>query len=467
MPHTNRVRGAMTPWRRRHAAERLVALCTLVLVATCDAKAHQWPGFRGPRGSGVADGSHLPVTWDASTGRNIAWKTAIPGFAHSSPIAWGDRVFVSTAVSQDPNPYFRPGYYPDGDSADDNSVHRWRLYCLDRRTGRIIWDRVAHEGAPRTKRHIKSSHASSTPVTDGRRVVVFFGSEGLYCYDVQGRLLWKQDLGALDLGSIYYPERQWGGASSPIIVDGLVIVQCDLQEGSFLAAFDLQTGRRVWTTSREEIPSWSTPALYDDGQHPQLVTNGAKYIRGYDPRTGHELWRLANTSEIVVPTPVAGDGLIFVTAGYQPGKPIFAIRPGASGDISLQAGRTSNTHVVWSTQRGGSYIPTPVLYRGLLYLNAANGVLTCYDAATGAITYERRVGDKGGAYSASPVAADGRLYLSSEDGEIHVVEAGRDYRLIATNNMGEALMATPAVTPGILIVRGLRHVFGVAESPSR
>jgi outer membrane protein assembly factor BamB len=451
----------------RRPAATFIALCAVMLLAPLDGAAQHWPSFRGPRGSGVADGSNPPVAWDASSGRNIAWKTAIPGFAHSSPIVWGDRVFVSTAVARDAKPYFRPGYYTDGDSADDNSVQSWRLYCLDRLTGKIIWDRVVFEGAPRTKRHIKSTHASSTPATDGRRLVVFFGSEGLYCYDLEGRLLWKQDLGALDLGSQYHPERQWGAASSPIIVGDLAVVQCDLQAGSFVAAFDLQTGRQVWKTSREELPSWSTPAVYDDGRRRQLVTNASKYIRGYDPATGLELWRLANTSDIVVPMPVAGDGLIFVTAGYQPGKPIFAIRSSASGDISLPADRSSNAHVVWSTQRGGSYIPTPVFYRGLLYLNASNGVLTCYDAATGAMVFERRIADKPGEYSASPVAADGRLYLSSEDGEIHVVEAGPAYRLVATNNMGEALMATPAVTPGMLIVRGLRHVFGVAAAPSR
>jgi outer membrane protein assembly factor BamB len=445
----------------------LVLAASLVLAPASpgpEPAARHWPGFRGWQASGVADDRTLPVTWDVSTSRGIAWKIAIPGLAHSSPIVWGDRLFVTTAVSADPNPQFRPGFYTEGRPAQDDSPQSWRLYCIDARTGRILWERVAHEGVPRSKRHPKSSHASSTPVTDGRHVVAFFGSEGLYGYDLEGKLLWKQDLGVLDAGSIHYPERQWGVASSPVLYDNLVIVQCDLQKGSFLAAYEIATGRRMWLTPRDEIPGWATPGVARFGAGDQIVINAARFVRGYEPRSGRELWRLANTSQITAPTPIAGADLMYVTSGYQPQKPIYAIRAGARGDISLKDGATSNDGVAWSWPRGGSYISTPLLYRGHLYTTSANGVLGCYDAATGEQVYEQRIAGKGGAYSASAVAADGRLYLSSEDGELHVIRAGRDHELLATNTFGEPLMATPAIASGRLFVRTTRHLYAIGPA---
>ena len=312
---------------------------------------------------------------------------------------------------------------------------------------------------------MKSSHASSTPATNGRVVVAFFGSEGLFAFDMDGRPLWQRDLGALDTGSIPYPERQWGVASSPLVDESRVIVQCDLQSGSFLAAFDLDTGKPLWRTPREEIPSWASPNVYVDGSRRIVVTNAGRFVRGYDARSGQEIWRLANTSEIAVPTPIVADGLVIATSGYMPSKPIYAIRASAAGSISLADSESANAQVAWSRLRGGSYIPTPLAYRGVLYLLAVNGVLSAYDLQTGTPVYEVRLGERGGAYSASPVAADGHLYIASEDGDVFVVKAGRTYELVATNTVGELLMATPALAERMLIVRGINHVFAFGAAP--
>jgi outer membrane protein assembly factor BamB len=428
------------------------------------AEAQNWPSFRGANASGVGDGRQTPTSWDVTKSVNVVWKSAIPGFAHSSPIVWGDRVYVTTAVSSNPNPYFRHGLYGDVDSDKDVSKHTWRVICLDKRTGKTVWDRVAAEGVPRVKRHIKSTHANSTPATDGKHVVAFFGSEGLYCYDVNGKLLWKQDLGVLDAGWFYDPDYQWGTASSPIIYKDMVIVQCDVQKDSFIAAYSLKDGKQLWRTAREEIPSWGTPTVYEGKARAELVTNATRAARGYDPATGKELWRLTGNPEVTATTPIAGHDLIFICNSYRPNQPIYAIRPGAVGDISLKEGKTSNDFVAWSYQRGGTYMPTPLIYGDYFYTCANQGVLSCYNARTGERLYQQRIGDKGGAYSASPVAADGKIYLSSEDGEVFVVKAGPKYELLATNPIGEVLMATPAISDGMIFVRGQHTLFAIADA---
>jgi len=275
------------------------------------AAAGSWPSFRGAQAAGVADGQNLPDAWNPTTGEHVRWRTPIPGLGHSSPIVWGDRVFVTSAVSSDPKATFRPGLYGDGDASADRSTQRWTLFALDAATGRIIWERVAFEGAPRELRHIKSTYASATPVTDGRIVVASFGSQGVYAYGVDGTLLWKADLGRLDVGAYDVPSFEWGTASSPIIWKDFVILQCDTQTDAFLVALDAATGRVVWKTERDELPSWGTPTVATTSKGSELVTNAANFVRGYDPRTGKELWRLGHSSKITAPTPIAaGDGAL-------------------------------------------------------------------------------------------------------------------------------------------------------------
>jgi outer membrane protein assembly factor BamB len=421
-----------------------------------------WPSFRGPGASGNADGQGAVAGWDVTTGRNVRWKTAVPGIANSSPIVWGDKVFVTTALSRSGDKTFRTGLYGDVKPVDDLSEHEWKIYCLDKRTGRVLWERTAHVGAPRVKRHTKASQANSTPATDGRRVVALFGSAGLLvAWDLEGRELWRADTGVLDSGWFFDATYQWGHASSPILYKESVIVQADVQERSYVAAWDLATGRRLWRTEREGVSSWGSPAILSAAGRDELVTNGTK-VRGYDPATGELLWTLGPNSEVTVATPVARDGVVYVTGGYPPVRPVYAIKAGAKGDISLPQGQEKSEAVAWSNTREGTYIPTPIAYGDYLFTCGNNGIVTVYDARTGERLARSRVG-AGGAFSASPVAADGRLYLANEDGEVHVVSADPKLAPIAKNEMKEVIMATPAISDGLIVVRTLGHVYGIGE----
>lgn len=422
-----------------------------------------WPSFRGPQASGVAEGQNLPDQWNGKTGENILWHTKIPGLAHSSPIVWGQRVYLTSAVSSDPKATFKPGLYGDGDASKDQSQHRWMIYALDKQTGKIVWERVAFQGEPREKRHIKATYANSTPATDGRIVVAWFGSQGLYTYDVNGRFLWKVDLGRLDAGAYDIPTYEWGTASSPIIWKDLVILQCDTQTDSFIIALNAKTGETVWKTDRDEIPSWGSPTVITTSKGEELVTNASNFIRGYDPRTGKELWRLGRSSKITAPTPIFADDVLVVVSGRGPERPIFVLKPGARGDITLPDGKTSSDAVIWSRTGRGSYMPTPLIYDGILYVLANNGTFDAYNLKTGDEVYRQRLPVIGSGFSASPVAADGKIYLSNEDGEIVVVAAGQKFSHIATNTMGELLMATPALSEGVMYVRSAESLFAVGR----
>jgi outer membrane protein assembly factor BamB len=430
--------------------------------------AQNWPSFRGAGATGLAESMNPPVVWDAERSINVLWEAAIPGLAHSSPIIWGDRVFVATVISGDANPDFRRAFALEGiaagESSTDTSKQSWRLYCLDKNSGKILWEKTAHEGEPKVKRHPKNSHASQTPATDGKHVLAFFGPEGLYCYDFEGKLLWSQDLKEWEFsdarnspGSITF----WGTSASPIIYRNLAIVQCDSHKSSFIAAYDIETGSKVWSTPRPATSSWSTPTVYEGKTRAELLTNGTDHIRSYDPMTGKELWRLKGTTNISTPTPFAANDLMYFDSGFHSKGPIFVIRPGGEGDVSLLKDETSNKYVAWSLPVGASENPTPIVYGDYLYVCSNNGILTCYNAKTGERIYRERIGGRGGAFSASPVAADGRIYLSSEDGDIYVIKAGPVYDLLATNSMGEVCMATPAISRGMLVVRTQHHVYAL------
>jgi outer membrane protein assembly factor BamB len=361
----------------------------------------------------------------------------------------------------------RPGQYGDVDSVDDKTKHVWKVLAIDAKTGAVVWEQTACEGVPKVKRHLKGSHASPTVATDGTHIVASFGSEGMYCYDAGGKLQWKIDLGKLDAGWFYDPEYQWGFGSSPAIWSDRVFVQCDVGQGSYIAAFALADGRELWRTTREEIPSWGSPTVIQSEKRAELVTNATKFARGYDPETGRELWRLGNNAEIAVPTPFTATGLIFVTSGYRPIQPIYAIKAGvAEGDITLKDKETSNDAIAWSKAKGGPYLPTPIAYGDHFYVCSNSGILTCYELTTGKQVYQQRLGGSSG-YTASPVAADGRLYFAGEDGTVRVVKAGPKYELLASNPLGEVVMATPAIADGMLYVRTQSHLFGLARQPAK
>ncbi len=443
---------------------RFITVCALVTAGTAlfaqQPVQQNWPSFRGTNAAGTADGKPTAVKWNAPAGENVAWKTPVDGVAVSSPIVWGNRVFVSTAVGSDPKQGIRTGQYGDVEPVADTSKHVWRLIALDKATGKVVWDKVAYEGVPKTKRHPKSSQASATPVTDGRHVIVSFGSEGLYSYDFDGKLLWKKDLGVLNPGWFFDPDYEWGIGSSPIIYKNMVIVQADIQRGSFIAAFDTATGKEIWRTQRDEIPSWSTPTILEANGKAELITQATNFTRGYDPDTGKELWKYSGNSEIAIPTPIVGPGLVVITNGYQK-QPIVAVKPGATGDITLKGEETKSASIAWSTKRGGPYIPTPVIYGDQLYVLQNNGVLVAYKVATGERIYQERLGGTGGSFSASLVAADGKVYASSEDGDVFVIKAGPAYELLAKNPVGEVLMATPAISDGLIIFRGQKNIVAI------
>lgn len=431
---------------------RLLVALLAALVVSSELSAQNWPSFRGENASGVAAAARPPTAWDLATSRNVRWKLPIPGLGHSSPIVWGDRIYLTTAVALErTTDELKLGDVDAAgiDPAKDLVRHSWRLYSIDRATGRVAWERVAYEGVPRVPRHAKSSHASATPATNGTFVVALFGSEGLFCFDASGKLLWKQDLGVMDVGLVDDPTYQWGPASSPIIVDNLAIVQNDRQKDAFLIAFDLATGKPVWRSPRSEWPAWSTPVLLRAGSRAEIVTNSPHYIRGHDPRTGKELWRIEDPKgEVKVVTPVAAEGVAIATGGYPSGgRPIYAIRPG--GEIA------------WRTENGSPYTPTPLIYEGLLYVLRDNGVVAAYDMKTGDRVYQQRLAVGAGGFSASPVAADGRVYFTSEDGEIFVVRAGRTFDLVGRNTMGQVCMATPAISGELLIVRTRSMLYGL------
>ena len=422
-----------------------------------------WPSFRGPNASGVAEGQNLPDEWNAKTGQNILWKTPVPGLAHSSPIVWGERVYVTSAVSSDPKATFRPGLYGDGDASKDRSTHKWMLYALDKRSGKVLWERVAFSGEPREKRHIKGTYANSTPATDGRIVVAWFGSQGVYAYDVNGKFLWKVDFGRIDLGAYDIPSVEWGSASSPIIWKDLVILQCDTQTDSFIVALNAATGETVWKTDRDELPSWGTPTVASTSKGDELIANASNFVRGYDPRTGKELWRIGKSSKITAPTPIFVDDILVVASGRGPERPIFVFKAGARGDLTLPEGKTSSDAVLWSRTGRGSYMPTPLAYKGILYVLNNSGTFDAYNLKTGDEIYRQRLPLVGNGFSASPIAADGKIYLFSEDGEVLVVAAGEKFTHLGTNTMGELLMATPALSEGVMYVRTAQSLVAVGR----
>jgi len=421
-----------------------------------------WPSFRGENAAGVADGYTLPSDWSVPAARNIRWKAAIPGLGHSSPVVWGNRLFVSTAISGVEKPELKVGLYGDIGSVHDASEHRWLIYALDTGSGKVVWQQTLHTGVPAIKRHPKATHANSTLATDGRYLVAFLGSEGLYGFDLDGHLLWKKDLGVLDSSYYVVPDAQWEFGSSPVIYQDRVLVQCDVLKGSFIAALNIKDGREIWRTSREDVPTWGTPTVHVEAGRAQVIVNGYRHAGAYDVETGKEIWRLQGGGDIPVPTPVVADGLVFLTSAHGPVAPLYAIRLTAAGDISLKPGETSNPSVAWSYSRDGAYMITPVVYGDYLYNAKNNGVLSCYRAKTGERMYQTRLGGGTSGFTASPVAGDGKIYFSSEDGDVFVVKAGPAFELLATNPMGDVCMASPAVSQGVVYFRTKSQVVAVA-----
>jgi outer membrane protein assembly factor BamB len=435
-----------------------IYFCFFVLLCINSvADAQNWPCWRGPNGDGTSIETSIPASWDSVT--NVVWKTPVPGLGHSCPVIWNNYVFVTTASNNSSNESLKVGLYGDIDEANDSVQHEFRVYCLDKTSGKIIWERVAHKGIPRSKRHTKASQANCTPATDGKYLVVHFGSEGLFCYDFKGNLIWKKEMGLLTPGPYSDPGVEWGYASSPIIFKDRIIVQCDIPKTPYIAALDLATGKEIWKTSRgDEVSTWCTPAIYSKEGKNLVIANGFTHICGYDFETGREIWRLGNGGDAPAPAPVIANDLIYLNSAHGKYSPIFAVRPNATGDITLAPDSTKNKFIAWSIKRGGAYMQTPLIYRGYLYNLQVNGQLTCFDALTGEVKYKESLKEP---FTASGIAADGKIYFSSEEGNIYVLKAGPVFQLLAKNALKDICMATPAISGNVIFFRTQHYLIAV------
>lgn len=433
-------------------------------VAAQPATADNWPQFRGPAASGVGSGSP-PAEWDVENNKNVLWKTPVAGLAHSSPIVWGDRVFVTTAVSAGESPELKVGLYGAGDSAKDMVEHEFKLICLDRNSGKVLWDQTAYKGIPKVRRHTKATHCNSTPATDGQYVVAFFGSEGLYCYSMNGKLLWQKDLGVLDAGPYDAQNMQWGFASSPILVSDRVIVQCDVYKSPFLAAFHARDGREIWRTPREDVCTWSTPAVYENAGRRTIAANGFKQIAGFDFETGKQVWRLTERGgDVPVPTPIVSDGLLYIANAHGNRSPIFALKTNLKGEFGLPKEGESSDAIAWWIERVGVYMQTLLSHQGILYACRDNGVLYAFDAKTGKQHYKERVGQGNAGFTASIVAAGDKLYVTNEEGDVYVLKTGPAFERMGRNPLGETCLASPAISHGALFFRTRNHVVAIGQT---
>ncbi len=429
--------------------------------ATRAARDPNWPQFRGPRASGVAEGFATVTEWDIGSGKNVLWRSALPGLALSSPIVWGERIYLTNAVRKGGKAELTVGLYGSVEPVADEGEHLLQVLCLDRKDGKILWTQTAFDGHPKFPRHPKGSFAASTPATDGEHVLAFFGTEGLFCYDPDGKLLWKKDFGDLDAGWYVMLSASWGFSASPVIHEGVVYIQCDVQKGSFVAALKASDGTELWRTPREEVPTFGAPTVDVRAGRSQLVCNGFKHIGGYDLATGKELWKLEGGGDIPVPTPVIGDGLIYITNSHGRMAPMLAIDAMAEGTLALEP--ADSPHMRWSELRRGTYMQTPLVLGEFLYACKDNGVLTCFDAAGGEVVYEERLGDGVSGFTSSPVSADGKLYFASEEGVVYVVKEGFEFTLLGKSELGEECMATPAVSGGVLYYRTRGHMTAIGS----
>ena len=416
-----------------------------------------WPQFRGPGANGIADGSGLPTRWSAT--ENIRWRAPVPGAGWSSPVIAGGRVFLTAAISSEDKEPPKKGLYFGGNRDKPTDLHRWMVYAFDFATGKLAWEREVRRGAPPIARHLKNTFASETPVTDGERVYAWFGSAGLYCFDLQGKLLWSKDSPGLEM------RYGWGTASSPILHGSRLYIVNDNDTRSYLAALDKLTGREIWRVAREDEKSnWSTPFIWTHGGHTEIVTTGTGRVRSYD-LDGKVLWEFGGMSSIVIPTPFTRHGLLYIASGYvgDQVRPVFAVKPGARGDISLRPGETSNQFIAWHLPQGGPYNPSPLVYGDLYYTLYDRGFLTCHDARTGKLVYDKvRISEGTVAFTASPWAYDGKVFVASEDGDTFVIQAGPEYKLLGTNPLNEMIMATPAIAHDSVVLRTATHLYRIA-----
>lgn len=439
--------------------EKPFSISVLVVFSLCPSIAiagPNWPQFRGPGSSGVSEETGLPERWSET--ENTAWKTPIPGRGWSSPIVWDEKIFLTSAVNEGEEEAPKKGLYLGGDrTGPPAAAHRWMVYCLDVQSGKILWERQAHQGVPESSHHLKNTFASETPVTDGERVYAYFGNLGLFAYDFEGNLKWSVKLGS------FKTRHGWGTAASPALAGEAVVIVHDNEEKSFIAAFDRKTGNELWRKDRDEKSNWATPFIWENEKRTEIVTSGSGKVRSYDPK-GNLLWELRGMSSITIPTPFARSGLLYLSSGFvlDPRRPVYAIRPGASGDISLKEGKASNSHIAWSQPAAAPYNPSPLLYDGYFYVLLDRGFFSCHEAGTGKEIYSKqRLSQDAAAFTASPWAYEGKIFCLSEDGDAFVLKAGPEFQVLRKNSLNEMCMATPAIASGSLFIRTLTKLYRI------
>ncbi len=450
--------------RMKTAAACVVVTITVALsgFATARRQAPQgWMQFRGPGSMGVAEDPRLPDRW--STTENVAWVADIPGRGWSSPIVVGDLVIVTSVVSSAEEETARGGLYFGGERPPPTDPHRWVVAAVDWATGAIRWQAEVHSGVPPSGRHLKNSFSSETPVSDGERIYAYFGNVGVYALDLEGDLLWAKSFEPADT------RYGWGTAASPVLHDGRLYIVNDNEDQSFIVALDAVTGDEIWRTDRDEGSNWATPFVWENELRTEIVTPGTDKVRSYD-LDGNLLWELTGMSSIAIPTPFSEFGLVYVASGYigDQFRPVYAIRPGASGDITLSEGETSNEHIAWFLRQGGPYNPSPILYGDTYYTLYDRGFFTAHDARTGEVVYGRQRFRRGAtAFTASPWAYNGKIFALSEDGDTFVIKAGPEFEVLAVNSLDEFSMATPAIARGSLLIRTSSKLYRIADPGSR
>lgn len=438
--------------RRRMAAGWAVLACMLAPLATAQ---DNWPQFRGAESLGTSDNSQLPVRWSPT--ESVSWKTDIPGRGWSSPIVWGDRIFLTTCVNLGDEEAPKKGLYFGGERKDPpKSEHQWKVLCLDLKSGKVLWEHLAHQGIPSTTIHIKNSYASETPVTDGQRVYAYFGNVGVFCYDLDGKPLWKKEI------EPHKMRYGWGTAASPVLHGERLFIVNDNDDDSYLLALNVRTGDELFRVPRDEKSNWSTPYLWKHKARTELITTGTNKNRSYDLE-GKLLWEFGGMSSITIALPYAKDDLLYISSGYvlDKLKPLYAVRPGASGDITLDPEKTSNDFIAWSQPTAGPYNPTSVLYGDQIYVLYDQGFFASYDAKTGEEIYKKQRIPDGKAFTSSPWAYENKIYCLNEDGLTFVIGAGKEFNILYTNTLAEddMSMATPALVGDRLLVRTAARIY--------
>lgn len=437
----------------------LIAFVAFKPMASTAAPNSNWTAWRGTEGTGVSTETGLPFEWNAETNKNIKWKSALPGRGHSSPIVWDNKIFLTADVEGEVVPgakavkhIIEGQEYVHPDSVAADLKHTFKVMCVDRNTGKILWEQTAYSGTVYDGRHRKGSYAAPTMVTDGARVYAWFGGEGdgLYCYDLNGKLIWKTPIAKIASVGM-------GPSTSPVMADDVIVLQCDEDEGkkSFIAGVDKKSGKELWRTPRPVQAGWSTPLAIKTAKGTEVVASGFEWIISYEPKTGKELWRVKSFQSNALPTPLAGFGMVYAYSGF-PTKKTLAIKLGGSGDVT-------ETNLAWTYDKGTAYIPSSILYGDNLYLMTDRGILTCVDAKTGKMIYEGGRIPVPATFTASPVAFDGKILLTSEDGDTYVVKAGPKHEILATNSVGEPVYASPAISDGMIFIRGEKTLFCISN----